>query len=189
MFKKTTHTCIILYECLLSWASQTECSLLWWQWKNMCCVYSSFIFTLNVSLLLSSPCCCFHGLSVSLCGRDFWAPLNLLVQFVRVFVLQLESVLLPITLCNSTQTSGMQCLENSICLVKITVLKPDLKALESIIYCDVQINSCLVPRPLACNLQLSLRICELHLQVLLLGSTSFLLLWRLFLLKGDQSHL
>lgn len=57
----------------------------------------------------------------------------------------------------------MQCLENSIRVVKITVLKPDLKALESIIYYNVQINSCLVPRPLACNLQLSLRICKLHL--------------------------
>lgn len=31
----------------------------------MCCVYSSFIFTLNVSLLLSLLCCCFHGRSVS----------------------------------------------------------------------------------------------------------------------------
>lgn len=170
MFKKTKRTCIILYECLLSWASQTECSLLWWQWKNMCCVYSSFIFTLNVSLLLSSPCCCFHGLSVSQnCVGG--SSERLLICWYSLSV------------CSSFSWS--QCF----CLVKITVLKPDLKALESIIYYDVQINSCLVPRPLACNRQLPLRICELHLQVLLLRSTSFLLLWRLFLLKGDQSHL
>lgn len=122
-------------------------------------IYSYCFFVAKLALLLFP----WTVRQSELCGRDFWAPLNLLVQFVRVFVLQLESVLLPITLCNSTQTSGMQCLENSIRVVKITVLKPDLKALESIIYYNVQINSCLVPRPLACNLQLSLRICKLHL--------------------------